>query len=195
MASGFSSDDFYTRVLECGGFCRDGRPLAGAVWSAAELRSSIQSASGNTFDQIDRAFKYHAVLRPETQAGKLGISHIFEVAQSPCIYFKRWDAEPEAAELAQRLLTWQQAAWNDGRTPMLWVVSPTHVRILNAYVRPREVAGAAICGESKSCASRIWPRDWSNFGELPRENRSNPAGSGRVRQANESTAVNGSIVN
>jgi hypothetical protein len=141
MAAASHSDDFYTRVLECAGFYRDGRPLAGSVWPSDDLQSAVQRSSASSFEQIDRAFKYQALLQPESRNGKIGVSDVFELSQSPCIYFKRWDADPQPAELTRRLLDWQQAVWNDGRAPMLWVVTPTHVRILNAYLRPREGRG------------------------------------------------------
>jgi hypothetical protein len=143
MGSGMNSDDFYIRVLECAGFYRGGQPLAGSVWSSDQLRSAVETDVKASFERIDRAFKYQAVLQPENRNGKIGVSDIFELSQSPCIYFKRWDAEPESAELTCRLLDWQQAAWNDGRAPMLWVVTPTHVRVINAYVRPRQGRGTA----------------------------------------------------
>jgi len=136
MAAGLESDDFYTRVMEHAGFYRDGRPLGGSVWSSDELTFAIESGSTRTFESVDRLFKYKAVLQPESHNGKIGVSDIFELSGSPCIYFKRWDTDPTAAELTHQLINWQRAAWNDGRAPMLWVVTPTQVRILNAYVRP-----------------------------------------------------------
>ena len=138
MPAGWSCDDFYTRVLECAGFYRGGQPLAGSVWSSDELQSAVQPGKTSSFERIDRAFKYRAVLQPERHNGKVGVSDVFELSQSPCIYFKRWDAEPGSAELTRQLLDWQRTVWNDGRAPMLWVVTPTQVRILNAYIRPRE---------------------------------------------------------
>ncbi len=141
MAAGLQSDDFYTQVMECAGFYRDGRPLGGSVWSAAELNLALDSTSARTFESIDRLFKYKAVLQAEDRRGKIGVSDIFELSGSPCIYFKRWDAEPTAAELTHQLIDWQRAAWNDGRAPMLWVVTPTQVRILNAYVLPPKGRG------------------------------------------------------
>ncbi len=143
MATGRLSGDFYTQVLDCAGFYRDGRPLADCVWSADALQEAAHSNKTGSFERIDRAFKYHALLRPEGDKGKIGVSDIFELSQSPCIYFKRWDAEPTAAELTRQLLDWQRTVWNDGRAPMLWVVTQTEVRILNAYVRPQRRQGAA----------------------------------------------------
>jgi len=156
MATGRHTDNYYTRVLECTGFYRNGRPLHGSVWSSDELQSAVQLGSSSSFERIDRAFKYQAILQPEDRNGKIGVSDIFELSQSPCIYFKRWDAEPTSAELTRLLLDWQRAAWNDGRAPMLWVVTPMHVRILNAYVRPR-------AGRRESSLRRIEIRRFENL--------------------------------
>lgn len=143
MATGRQSDDFYTRVLECAGFYRNGCPIAKSVWSADELQSAVPPGDDCSFDRIDRRFKYQAVLQLESKNGRIGVSDIYELSQSPCIYFKRWDADPSAAELTKQLLAWQQTVWNDGRAPMLWVITPAHVRILNAYVRPNQARGEA----------------------------------------------------
>ena len=56
MATGSQSEDFYTQVLECVGFYRDGRPLAGAVWSSNQLALVANSSSTRSFEQIDRRF-------------------------------------------------------------------------------------------------------------------------------------------
>ncbi|MCD4728541.1 MAG: hypothetical protein K8R46_12810, partial [Pirellulales bacterium] len=141
MATGRQSDDFYTRVLECAGFYRNGRPLAESVWSADELQSAVKSGDDRSFDRIDRRFKYQTVLQSESENGRIGVSDIFELSGSPCIYFKRWNSDPPAAELTEQLLAWQRIAWNDGRAPMLWVVTPSQVRILNAYSRPKQARG------------------------------------------------------
>jgi hypothetical protein len=144
--------------LECAGFYRDGRPLAGSVWSSTELQSAPHSTSTRSFERIDRHFKYQALLQPENKNGKIGVSDVFELSQSPCIYFKRWDADPSAAELTGQLLDWQRVVWNDGRAPMLWVVTPTQVRILNAYVRPRE-------GHSETALKRVEIRRFENLAD------------------------------
>jgi len=107
------------------------------MWSADALRGALATPADRKTGHIDRAFKYQAVLRSERDGGRLGVTDIFELCgTSPCIYFKRLDAEPDAAELTKKLLSWQKVAWNHGRAPILWVVTPTQVRILNAYARP-----------------------------------------------------------
>jgi len=129
----------YEEVLEATGFYRDGHPLGEAMWSASDLMASIEpeaSRSALESDRVQRAFRYQAVTRPEADGGKLAIADIFELSGSPCIYFKHLSHEPDAAHLTVELLDWQRAAWNHGRAPMLWVVTPTQVRILNAFARP-----------------------------------------------------------
>lgn len=134
---GSASQGLYVRVLESAGFYRNGRPLKGVTWTADDLRAVLANPAGRKTDDIDRAFKYQAVLRPEQEGGRIGVTDIFELCgRSPCIYFKHLDAEPDAAELTKKLLAWQKVAWNHGRAPILWVVTPTQVRILNAYARP-----------------------------------------------------------
>lgn len=136
---GSGSHDLYVRVLESTGFYRNGCPLPGVMWSADALRDALATPADRKPGDIDRAFKYQAVLRSEQDGGRLGVTDIFELCgRSPCIYFKCLDAEPDAAELTKKLLSWQKAAWNHGRAPILWVVTPTQVRILNAYARPPE---------------------------------------------------------
>jgi len=129
----------YEEVLEATGFYRGGQPLGEAMWSASDPTATIAPQPGAVAldsERVERTFRYQAVVRPEAEGGKLGIADVFELSGSPCIYFKHLSAEPEAQELTPRLLRWQRAAWNHGRAPMLWVVTPTQVRILNAYARP-----------------------------------------------------------
>lgn len=132
-------NSLYSTVLERTGFLRQGKPLTDGVWDAQRLWQATQpraDARDLTTSDVERAFKYQPVIQPEDRGGGLGATHIFELSGSPCIYFKRLDGEPAAAALTQSLYRWQRVAWNHGRAPMLWVVTPTQVRILNAYKRP-----------------------------------------------------------
>ncbi len=131
----------YEDVLTHAGFYRQGRPLPDLVYSAEELLAVPGSPGEDVLEarrQIERAFRYQAVLRPE---GRLGLTDVYELSGSPCIYFKRLDADLDAERLLPRLFAWHRAAWNHGQAPMLWIVSPTQVRILDAYARPPEEPG------------------------------------------------------
>jgi len=56
-----------------------------------------------------------------------------EIPASPCIYFKKID-QPTP----DRFLELQREVWSEGRTPMLWIVTPTEVRIYNTFSKPRK---------------------------------------------------------
>lgn len=76
----------------------------------------------------DRRFRYAAVLHPD----KLGVTDVFEINGAPCIYMKSLSAEPSAEEIRN----WHRIAWNHGLGRMLWIVTPTEVRVLNAFAPP-----------------------------------------------------------
>jgi hypothetical protein len=115
--------------LEKLGFYRNGDPSEG-ILRASDLR---EAAGGSTSaEEIDRSFKYDAIL----QDGKLGVTDIFELNGSPCVYFKAVGSEPTTAQLAD----WHKAAWNHGLARALWVTTPTHIRVFNAFAPPRRAA-------------------------------------------------------
>ncbi|MEX1041187.1 MAG: N-6 DNA methylase [Pirellulaceae bacterium] len=87
------------------------------------LRSN---ATGDGLD--DRRFRYAAVLNPE----KLGVTDVFELNGAPCIYMKSLSAEPTSEQIRD----WHRTAWNHGLGRMLWIVTPSQVRVLNAYEPP-----------------------------------------------------------
>jgi SAM-dependent methyltransferase len=93
----------------------------------------LQAARSNTGSSylIDKHFRYASVLKDE----KLGITDVFEVNGTPCIYFKSLAAEPTGEDIKK----WHRTAWNHGLGRMLWVVTPTSVRVLNAFKPPDSV--------------------------------------------------------
>lgn len=110
------------RRLVCGlGY--DGEDPRTGLISGEALRSK---ATGDNLD--DRRFRYAAILNPE----KLGVTDVFEINGAPCIYLKSLSAEPSSEEIRN----WHRTAWNHGLGRMLWVVTPTQVRILNAFAPP-----------------------------------------------------------
>ncbi len=117
----------YIKQLEGLGFYVNGRPAAGTL-EADTLRAARKS--GTDAQHIDRSFKYGSVL----DESKLGISDVFELDGSPCIYFKSVAADPSDEQLAN----WHKAAWNHGLARMLWICTPTQIRIFNAFAPPPE---------------------------------------------------------
>ena len=79
-------------------------------------------------ENSDRRFRYAAVFKQD----KLGITDVFEINGAPCIYFKSLAAEPTNVQIRE----WHRTAWNHGLGRMLWIVTPTTVRVLNAFRPP-----------------------------------------------------------
>ncbi|MEM7783865.1 MAG: hypothetical protein AAF623_10975 [Planctomycetota bacterium] len=89
----------------------------------------------NAPENSDRKFRYAAVLNRD----KLGITDVFEINGAPCIYFKSLAAEPTDEQIRE----WHRTAWNHGLGRMLWIVTPTIVRVLNAFRPPAPLDDSA----------------------------------------------------
>ncbi|MCY7276166.1 MAG: N-6 DNA methylase [Phormidesmis sp. CAN_BIN44] len=122
MASRSSTGVLYQRVMEETGFYRNGVPTSGVI-EAESLRNDNQ--------QLEKRIKYSAVIDPE----QINATAVFELSGSPCIYFTQLDqSDPDPRELARL----HKLSWNHGLAPMLWVVTPTNVRLYNCYSEPTE---------------------------------------------------------
>lgn len=102
-----------------------------------------QKSHGDGLD--DRRFRYASVLAPS----KLGVTDVFEINGAPCIYMKSLAADPSPDEIR----SWHRTAWNHGLGRMLWIVTPTLVRVLNAFAPPpKTVAETRHPAEILCCA-------------------------------------------
>ena len=86
--------------------------------------------AGSSAQLFDRRFRYASVLDKD----KLGVTDVFEINGAPCIYLKSLAADPTPEELH----TWHRTAWNHGLGRMLWVVTPTRIRVFNAFAPPSQ---------------------------------------------------------
>ncbi|MCK4625222.1 MAG: N-6 DNA methylase [Phycisphaerae bacterium] len=109
----------FNRVMEATDFYREGKP-ATSVLTRDELLDP----------RSDKHFKYKTAV----EEGKIGAAAIFELSNAPCIYFKYL---ADAAPGDRQLTNIRRSAWNHGLAPMLWVVTPTAVRIYNCYSKPK----------------------------------------------------------
>ncbi len=122
MSSRSATEVLYQRVMEEAGFYRNGVPTGGVI-EAASLRNNNQ--------QLEKSIKYSPVIDPE----QINATAIFELSGSPCIYFTQLEqSDPDPRELARL----HKLSWNHGLAPMLWVVTPTNVRLYNCYSEPTE---------------------------------------------------------
>jgi len=89
-------------------------------------------------EDIERDFE--TSLRYKEVFKKIHIDAVYEttgglsdIPASPCIYFKKLDnPSPE------RFRDLQREVWYEGRTPTLWIITPTEVRIYNTFSKPRK---------------------------------------------------------
>jgi hypothetical protein len=147
------------------GFYVDDRPSPG-TFDADALRNARKSQADA--HHIDRSFKYNAILDEDI----LGVTDIYELDGSPCIYFKSISAEPSEDQMAR----WQKAAWNHGLARMLWVCTPTRISVFNAFAPPpREPADLrspnvllfeAVAGQLESLRSHLFTREKIESGEF-----------------------------
>jgi len=122
MTSKLATGNLYQRVMEESGFYRNGVPTSGLI-TAESLRHDKQL--------LEKRIKYSAVIDPS----QINATAIFELSGSPCIYFTQLaQSEPAPTELARL----HKLSWNHGLAPMLWVVTPTSVRLYNCYSKPTQ---------------------------------------------------------
>ncbi|HEX8525269.1 MAG TPA: N-6 DNA methylase [Tepidisphaeraceae bacterium] len=124
-----SCPSLYEQVMEQAGFYRGLRPSAG-VYRARDLTTTPKADTG----LIDRSFRYAALTDPKL----LDVTDIYEWSGNSCIYFKHVRERLSAEKLNERIGAWHRLAWNNGLARMLWVVTPTELRVFNAYERPPE---------------------------------------------------------
>lgn len=96
--------------------------------SGDALRSANTSSQSSSL--LDKYFRYASVLN----AGNLGVTDVFEINGTPCIYLKSLSAEPTPEQIHH----WHRTAWNHGLGRMLWIVTPRSLRVLNAFHPPPE---------------------------------------------------------
>lgn len=113
----------YIQMMERVGFYRHGVPTQGVI--------DAKALHGNKNAQVDKRMKYSAVIDPQ----KLNATAIYELSGSPCIYFTQLDQAAPDPKILARL---RRLAWNQGLAPMLWIITPTTVRIYNAYAKPTQ---------------------------------------------------------
>jgi len=77
-----------------------------------------------------------ARLRPVLTDERIGLraDAVFSAQNTPTAIFKDAGAAPPAEDEIRR---WHEAAWNVGVAPLLWIVTPTDVRLYNCYESPR----------------------------------------------------------
>ena len=92
------------------------------------LRPSGRPAPGLTLAHDEDAPKLQAVFKDERVG--LNADAVFSAQSVPTTIFK--DAA-EALPGEEDIRAWHEAAWNIGVAPLLWIITPTDVRLYNCY--------------------------------------------------------------
>ena len=121
----------YRRLIRELGYAADGE--SSGVVDGDEIRRAKTNAKSSVL--LDKYFRYASVLSD----AKLGITDVFEVNGTPCIYLKSLASEPTA----EQIHLWHRTAWNHGLGRMLWIVTPKTLRVLNAFSPPTEEPSVA----------------------------------------------------
>ncbi|MDA0587718.1 MAG: hypothetical protein O2820_05105 [Planctomycetota bacterium] len=134
------TNEYETLIQQFGYATTDGADGGGLVRGDA-LRKRDGATSGGI---EERRFRYASVLDPD----KLGVTDVFEINGAPCIYLKSLAADPDP----EQLHAWHRTAWNHGLGRMLWIVTPTMIRVLNAFEPPpRSLKGKKHPAEILNC--------------------------------------------
>jgi hypothetical protein len=100
------------KVLEATGFFEDGQPAPGVL-----------------VDDQARAARRGRRFSPDA---------LWRGPSALTVYFKYVASTPAAQEVAN----WRQEIWNEGFSPLLWVVSPAQIDLYNGFGRPLESGDA-----------------------------------------------------
>jgi SAM-dependent methyltransferase len=120
----------YQKLIHELGYAPDGE--GGGVVSGDALRGA--KTDPRSSDLLDKHFRYASVL----DADKLGVTDVFEINGTPCIYLKSLAADPTPEQIHH----WHRTAWNHGLGRMLWIVTPKSLRVLNAFCPPTKETGS-----------------------------------------------------
>lgn len=116
----------FTKVLtETGYLLLNGRPAPGLARAGEDAGSRLR-----------------AVLS-DSRVG-LQAEAVFSAQSTPTAIFKdAGDETPSEQQIAQ----WHEAAWNVGVAPLLWIITPTDVRLYNCYASPSKESPQQIATE------------------------------------------------
>ncbi|MGQ3115781.1 HsdM family class I SAM-dependent methyltransferase [Hydrogenophaga sp.] len=102
-----------------------------ALTATGYLLPDGNAAPGLTRAGEDASARLRAVLS-DSRVG-LQAEAVFSAQSVPTAIFKdAGDEEPSERQIAQ----WHEAAWNIGVAPLLWIITPTDVRLYDCYASP-----------------------------------------------------------
>ena len=113
----------------------EARVSSSAYQKALQRTGYLTPAGNNAPGLIDATNVASARLNPIFADQRVGLKAdaVFLAQNTATSIFKDvGSAEPDEAEIKD----WHEAAWNVGIAPLLWIVTPTHVRLYDCYSSP-----------------------------------------------------------
>ncbi len=102
-----------------------------ALQATGYLGPKGQPAPGLVTNDAPEAVRLRVVLK-DTRVG-LNADAVFSAQNMPTSIFKdAGDSTPSEEQVGQ----WHEAAWNIGVAPLLWIITPTEVRLYDCYASP-----------------------------------------------------------
>ena len=107
----------YEEVLKTTGFAESSHLIT---------RESMEQIDSQNRDAVEQKYRYSMLFKHPD-----GPDAIYEIGGIPQIYFKGLH-QPTEEEFAHI----HRFAWNRGDAPLLWVITPSEIRIYSSYSRP-----------------------------------------------------------
>jgi hypothetical protein len=104
-----------------------------ALTSTGYLLSSGSPAPGMILASEAQNSRFRAILA----GGHVGLAAdaVFSAQNTPLAIFKdAGSSEPTA----DQFVSWHEVAWNVGLAPLLWIITPTEIRLYNCYASPAQ---------------------------------------------------------
>lgn len=113
-----------------------------ALQATGYLGPEGQPAPGLLLATAPEAARLRTVLK-DTGVG-LSADAVFSAQNIPAGIFKdAGDAAPTEADIGR----WHEAAWNIGVAPLLWIITPTEVRLYDCYASPWREADTGVAAQ------------------------------------------------
>src|SRR5579863_3761704 len=112
------------------------RTMSSSAFQRALTSTGYLMPDGSPVPGLARADKAAGSrLRPIFSDTRVGLhaDAVFTAQNTPIAIFK--DAG-DALPTEQQISVWHEAAWNVGLAPLLWIVTPTDIRLYDCYASP-----------------------------------------------------------